>query len=69
MRRDIALAGFVLTGDEWERLDDWSRSQLLLVALRHDGGWIAGAPPPDLDARAAESVDVYEAYELVLGAA
>jgi hypothetical protein len=33
MQRDIALAGFVLTPDEWDDLDELARSQLLEVAL------------------------------------
>ncbi len=68
MSRDIALAGFVLTGDEWDGLDESSRAQLLIVALRHDGPWIA-APPPPRPRPLDEAFESYEAYELVLGAA
>lgn len=31
MRRDIAVAGLVLTGDEWAALDERSRAQLQLL--------------------------------------
>jgi hypothetical protein len=38
MRRDIAVAGFVLTCDEWDALDARARAQLEeLVARRDDG--------------------------------
>ncbi|MBP6633534.1 MAG: hypothetical protein KBG28_28880 [Kofleriaceae bacterium] len=36
MKGDIALAGFVLTADEWQELDPSSRALLLAVALRRD---------------------------------
>jgi hypothetical protein len=44
MKGDIALAGFVLTAEEWAELDSESRAQLLAVALRRDEPWIAPAP-------------------------
>jgi hypothetical protein len=44
MKGDIALAGFVLTAEEWAALDSESRAQLLAVALRRDEPWIATAP-------------------------
>ncbi len=36
MQGDIALAGFVLTKEEWQALDAVSRAQLVSVALRPD---------------------------------
>lgn len=36
MRGDIAVAGLVLTGDEWDALDERSRAQLR--PLLDDGG-------------------------------
>jgi hypothetical protein len=64
MRTEIALAGFVLTPDEWDALDDWARAQLLAVALRRDEPWVAHAPPP----RPREA-DEYESYQLLVSAA
>lgn len=48
MKGDIALAGFVLTAEEWAELDPDARSQLLAVALRRDEPWVPAAPatPP-----------------------
>jgi len=46
MKGDIALAGFVLTAEEWAALDPESRSQLLTIALRRDQPWVASAPAP-----------------------
>ena len=60
MRRDIALAGFVLTSAEWDAMDELARNQLLAVALRRDEPWIAAAPP----LREVEA-DAYESYQLV----
>ena len=45
MKGDIALAGFVLTAEEWAALDPDARSMLLAVALRRDEPWVAPAPP------------------------
>ena len=53
MGRDIAVAGLVLTIDEWRALDAALRAQLL-----------ASASPPR-DDRAGRDADAYEAYELV----
>jgi hypothetical protein len=58
MRRDIALAGFVLTPAEWDAMDELARNQLLSVALRRDEPWIAAAPP-------LSEPEVYESYQLV----
>ena len=44
MKGDIALAGFVLTAEEWAQLDPDARSQLLAVALRRDEPWVPAAP-------------------------
>ena len=78
MRRDIALAGFVVTADEWEKMDGLARSQLLAVALRRDGAWeLPSIPPPpraltDDDAVPMVIDDVgepYAHYELIAAAA
>jgi hypothetical protein len=59
MKGDIALAGFVLTAEEWAALDPLSRAQLVAAATRRDDPWIAvpilatgsqpmlAPPPPD----------------------
>jgi hypothetical protein len=60
MRGDIALAGFMLTAEEWHALDPVARAQLLAAAdtTRRDDAWVVapitgalsqphGAPPPD----------------------
>lgn len=44
MRGDIALAGFVLTAEEWEALDVASRVQLITAVMRRDP-W-AAVPAP-----------------------
>jgi hypothetical protein len=44
MKGDVALAGFVMTEDEWQELDAPSRALLLAVALRRDDPWLAAAP-------------------------
>jgi hypothetical protein len=36
MKGDIALAGFVLTKEEWQALDAVSRAQLVHAAMRRD---------------------------------
>jgi hypothetical protein len=78
MRRDIALAGFVVTADEWDAMDGLARSQLLAVALRRDGAWELPrlAPPPralTADDAVPEAVDdrdePYAHYEIVALAA
>jgi hypothetical protein len=40
MKGDIALAGFVLTHEEWQSLDALSRAQLLAAAFQRDAPWI-----------------------------
>ena len=44
MTGDIALAGFLLTAEEWRQLDPDSRAQLLAAVLRRDEPWVASAP-------------------------
>lgn len=39
MQGDITLAGFVLTGPEWDALDEVARAQLLSMLVRRDGAW------------------------------
>jgi hypothetical protein len=36
MKGDIALAGFVLTAEEWEALDAVSRVTLIAAAMRNE---------------------------------
>lgn len=43
MNRDIALAGFVLTAEEWQALDPASRAELLAAAFRDQVTWIGPA--------------------------
>ena len=43
MKGDIALAGFVLTAEEWKELDPVSRAQLVHAAMRRDEPWVATA--------------------------
>lgn len=76
MGRDIALAGFVMTGDEWDSLDEVARAQLLAIALRRDEPWTPAAPPPRRAAPVNDGVpepidgpEPYAHYEVVLGAA
>lgn len=44
MKGDIALAGFVLTAEEWEALDAVSRVTLIAAAMRGDRS--AAVPEP-----------------------
>ena len=67
MRREIAVAGFVLTGAEWDSLDELSRAQLLSVALRRDDPWGLAAPPvlvraPARNDGVPEAIDEPEPY-------
>ncbi len=53
MKGDIALAGFVLTQEEWQALDPVSREQLLSAATRPDEPWApsaSGSGPIDVPA-------------------
>jgi hypothetical protein len=36
MQGDVALAGFVLTAEEWQELDSSSRAQLVAAATRRE---------------------------------
>jgi hypothetical protein len=78
MQGDIALAGFVLTGPEWDALDEVARAQLLAMVLRRDGAWDIpalerwerGEEPAEAVPRAIEdTAEPYAHYELVLAAA
>jgi hypothetical protein len=40
MKRDIAIAGFVLTTEEWQALDPLSRAQLVVGADRRHDAWV-----------------------------
>lgn len=46
MTGNIALAGFVLTEDEWQAFEPATREHLLAVADRRDGVEV-GSPGPD----------------------
>jgi len=72
MRREFALAGFVMTGDEWDSLDETARAQILAVALRRDGAWGLAVPPRALVANDGDGIpepidgpEPYAHYELV----
>ena len=39
MKGDVALAGFVLTAEEWQALDAVSRAHLIAIASPQDG-WV-----------------------------
>ena len=40
MKGDIALAGFVMTAEEWQALDPTYRAQLIAAATRRDDPWV-----------------------------
>ncbi|HUJ57169.1 MAG TPA: hypothetical protein VLX92_01690 [Kofleriaceae bacterium] len=40
MKGDIALAGYVLTAEEWHALDPVSRAQLLAAVTRSADPWV-----------------------------
>lgn len=40
MKGDIAIAGFVLTAEEWLALDPFTRAQLVTVAARREEAWV-----------------------------
>lgn len=61
MRGDIELAGFVITRDEWARMDRRARAQLVRIALRRDEPWVPTMTVPPDDGGAP-----YAAYELTL---
>ena len=42
--KDIALAGFMLTAEEWQALDAGSREQLVAAAsMRRDDPWVVAS--------------------------
>jgi len=43
MKGDIALAGFVMTAEEWQALDPQSRALLMAAAARRDDPWVVTA--------------------------
>jgi hypothetical protein len=45
MKGDIALAGFVLTHEEWQELDAEARTQLLVAAGEREPRWARGTNP------------------------
>jgi len=48
MKGDIAVAGFMMTAEEWEGLDTVSRAQLVAVITRRDDPWIAQGSGPNV---------------------
>jgi hypothetical protein len=75
MRRDIELAGFVITRDEWDRLDLRQRAQLVRVGTMRGEPWVPMAVVPEATPRVARGTappaeapadDAYDAYEVVL---
>jgi hypothetical protein len=42
-RKDIALAGFLMTADEWSELDPQTRAEILAVALNKDEPCVVAA--------------------------
>lgn len=44
MKGDIALAGFLMTAEEWQSLDPRSRALLITVATRRDDPWVVSGP-------------------------
>jgi hypothetical protein len=57
MKGDVALAGFLLTAEEWAQLDPDARSQLLSAALRPEP---SASPVPQRPAIAVGSGPVAE---------
>lgn len=68
LTRDIELAGFVITPDEWAQMDRTQRAQLVRAATRRDEPWTAPAPPTRFRP-APPANDAYEVYELILAPA
>jgi hypothetical protein len=46
MKGDIAVAGFMMTAEEWEALDSVSRAQLVAVITRREDPFIAAGSGP-----------------------
>lgn len=44
MKGDIALAGYLLTAEEWQSLDTRSRALLITAASRRDDAWMVSGP-------------------------
>jgi hypothetical protein len=40
MKGDIALAGFVLTAEEWQELEPQLRLQLIVAATKREDPWV-----------------------------
>jgi hypothetical protein len=40
MKLDIALAGFLLTAEEWQSFDPAARAQLIAATSRRDDAWV-----------------------------
>ena len=40
MNRDIALAGFLLTAEEWQSFDPAARAQLMAMVSRREEAWV-----------------------------
>lgn len=40
MKGDIALAGLIMTAEEWQSLDPLSRAQILSAAFQRDAPWV-----------------------------
>jgi hypothetical protein len=45
MKGDIAIAGYMITAEEWQALDLLARAQLVAVITRRDDSWVAAAAP------------------------
>lgn len=43
MKGDVALAGFVITAEEWQAFDPVSRAQLVATITRREDPWLV--PP------------------------
>jgi hypothetical protein len=40
MKGDIAIAGYMITAEEWQALDQLARAQLVAVITRREEGWV-----------------------------
>lgn len=54
MKGDIALAGFVLTAEEWQAMDPLQRAQLMAFVTRRDDPWERSGPTTDAEAGALD---------------
>lgn len=65
MKGDIAVAGFMLTAEEWEELDAASRAQLVAVITRREAPRLAsGTGPITIERMADTDADGVPAVEL-----